>query len=66
MEDCGIAFEQSLHATPEESLTSKESHTSNFSHMSPQAVAAQGGGGTKIKLSMFRMEDSLDLSRGLH
>lgn len=66
MENCGTALEQSLHATPEESLTSKESHMRSFSHMGHGAVSAQEGGGTKMKLSVFRKGDSLDSSRGLH
>lgn len=65
MEDWGTTLGQPLHATPEESLTNKESHTCSFFHTGHWAVAAQGGGGTKMKLSVFRKGDHFHLRASL-
>lgn len=65
MEDQGTTLAHPLHATPEESPTNKESHTCSFFHTGHWAVAAQGGGGAKMKLSVLRKGDSFDLRASL-
>lgn len=66
MEDCGTALGQSLQATPDESLTSRVIQVLSPVWVTGMRLLKQGGGGTKMKLLLFRKGDSLDLSRGLH